>query len=107
MRFHLDEQVHPGIAIGLRAHGLDVTTTAEAELGAAVDEKQLAFAISEHRVMVTHDRDFLRLHAKSRLHAGIAYCHQDKYGVGELLQMLLLLNACETNDDMLGRVEYL
>jgi hypothetical protein len=27
IRFHLDEHIHPGIAIGLRARGLDVTTT--------------------------------------------------------------------------------
>ncbi len=107
IRYHLDEHVHPGIAIGLRARGVDVTTTADVSLAGADDEKQLAYATSEQRVLVTHDCDFLRHHAASIAHTGIAYCHQEKYSVGILLQMLLLLHASEGSEDMLGRVEFL
>jgi len=107
IQYHLDEHLHPGIAAGLRARGLDVTTTPEVGLVGADDEKQLAYAQSDGRVMVTHDRDFLRLHAMELAHAGIACCHQEKYSLGVLLQMLLLLHACESGEDMIGRVEYL
>jgi len=107
IRFHLDEHIHPGIAIGLRAHSIDVTTTAEADLLAADDEKHLIYAHSEQRVLVTHDRDFLRHHLANRDHSGIAYCHREKYAVGDLLQMLLLLHACESSEEMLGKVEFL
>jgi len=106
IRYHLDEHVHPGIAVGLRARGVDVSATSEVDLAGVDDEKQLAFATSEQRVLVTHDRDFLRLHAAGIAHAGIAYCHQEKYPISLLLQMLLLLHACESSEGMLGRVEF-
>lgn len=108
IRFHLDEHVHPGIAIGLRARGIDVTTTAEAELLEAEDVDHIEFALGEpRRVIVTHDDDFLKHHSDGTSHSGIAYCHQQKYSVGELLQMLSLLHACYTDEEMQGRVEFL
>jgi len=107
IRFHLDEHIHPGIAVGLRAHGIEVTTTADADLLGATDEKHLVFAQSEQRVLITHDRDFLRHHLADSEHSGIAYSHRDKYAVGDLLQMLLLLHACESSENMQGKVEFL
>lgn len=107
IRFHLDEHIHPGLAVGLRARKIDVTTTADAGLLAATDEKQLAFAHSEERIMVTHDVDFLLLHSAKVEHSGIAYCHRDKYSVGDMLKMLLLLHACENREEMIGKVEFL
>ncbi len=107
IRFHLDEHVHPGIAIGLRAHGIDVTTTFDAGLSGGGDPDQLAFAVRESRVLVTHDRDFLRLHAKTKEHSGITYCHQQKYSVGQLLHMLHLVYQAYTEEEMYGRIEYL
>ena len=40
IRFHLDENVDPDIAIALRRHGVDVTTTVEAGLRMSDDETQ-------------------------------------------------------------------
>lgn len=107
IKFHLDEHVHPGIAIGLRSRGVDTTTTAECDLIGSDDIQQLGYAFAQQRVMVTHDVDFLKLHAGDTVHAGIAYCHQEKYPLGVLLQMLLLLDACESTQSMKGRIEYL
>jgi predicted nuclease of predicted toxin-antitoxin system len=107
IRFHLDEHVAAAIAVGLRSHGIDVTTTEEAGLAGASDSSHLAFALGDERVVVTHDHDFLRLHAAGDEHAGICYCHQEKYTAGELLQMLLLVNACYDAAAMKMRVEYL
>jgi hypothetical protein len=107
LRFHLDEHIHPAIAAGLRAQGIDVSTTADAQLLAADDPHHLAFALRESRVIVTHDDDFVRHHAAGARHSGIAYCHQAKYSLGELLQMLLLLNAAYQSNEMLGRIEFL
>jgi predicted nuclease of predicted toxin-antitoxin system len=78
IRFHLDEHVHPAIAVGLQARGVDVTTAQNAGLGGASDREQVAQALIEGRTIVTHDRDYLRLHAEGVDHAGIAYCHQQK-----------------------------
>ena len=105
--FHLDESVNHAIAQGLRSRAVDVTTTTDAELLQAPDSAQIAFAASQGRVLVTHDDDFLRLHAQNQEHAGIAYCHQSKYDIGELIHMLLLLSSCYSSEEMTGRIEFL
>ena len=107
IRFHLDEHVHTAVADGLKRRGVDVTTTVEAGLTGATDSQQLAFALSEGRVIVTHDADFLRLHRQSAAHAGIAYCHQGLRSVGDLIRRLLIIHEHLTPDDMAGHVEFL
>lgn len=44
IRFHLDENVDPDIALALRQTGIDVTTSQEANLLAESDTVQLDFA---------------------------------------------------------------
>jgi hypothetical protein len=107
IRFHLDEHIHPGIAIGLRAQGIDVTTAQDAGLLGADDREHAAYALKESRVIVTHDHDYLRLHADGLDHAGIAYCHHGKHSLGEHLRMLILIHACYSTDEMQGHIEYL
>ena len=107
IRFHLDEHVSEAVARGLRMRGIDVTTSIDAGLLASSDEEQLVFGVSQQRVMVTHDDDFLGLHAAGVKHAGICYCHPEKYNVGQVLRALLLVYDCLTNEDMVGHVEYL
>lgn len=107
IRLHLDEQVHSGVAVALRARGIDVTTTADVGLRGADDPEQLTFAGAAGRILVTHDEDFLGLVADGRLHSGIAYCHPEKYTIGQLISMIQLLHACYDPDDMRGRVEFL
>jgi len=105
--FHLDEHVATAVAHGLRRRAVDVTTTVEEGLMSSTDEEQLAYATAAGRVMVTHDVDYLVLHAQQVSHAGICYCHQDKFSVGALLRQLLLLHDCLTPDEMLNHVEFL
>jgi len=64
IRFHLDEHLARLVAQALRQYGVDVTTPSDVDLLSADDAGHLAFADSEGRVMVTHDDDFLRLHAE-------------------------------------------
>ena len=63
IRFHLDENVDPDVAKALSRHGINVTTTFGVGLLAKDDDAQLAYARQENRVIVTHDADFLRMHA--------------------------------------------
>jgi predicted nuclease of predicted toxin-antitoxin system len=95
------------VAKALRQHGFDVTTPADADLLSADDPEQLAFATSADRVMVTHDDDFLRLHAEGVEHAGIVFCHLNKYTPSQLQFMLRMFGTCYTMEEMRGRVEYL
>lgn len=107
LRFHLDEHVSPAVAEGLRRRGIDVTTTQEKKLLGADDGDHLAFALREQRVLVTHDRDFPRRHTAGAKHAGIAYCYQQKYSVGALVHVLLLMRNCLSAEEMQNTLEYL
>ncbi len=107
LTFHLDESVNPAIAVALRAHQIDVTTSSDVELIGADDETQLAFACDAGCVLLTHDDDFLRLHAQGRRHAGLFYCHQQKYSIGQLIRLLLMLGLGYDPHEVAGRLEFL
>jgi hypothetical protein len=107
IRFHLDENCNPRIATALRNRGIDVTTTIDAGLLHAEDEKQLAYALSEGRMIFTQDADFLRLHAAGLLHSGIAYCQQESRSLGEIIQRLVLIWEIYEPEEMQNKVEYL
>jgi uncharacterized protein with PIN domain len=107
IRFHLDEHCPTALAAGLRLRGIDVTTTPEVGLLHATDEEQLAYAGATGRVIVTHDEDFLALATGRTDHAGICYCHQNKYTLGRLIDAIQLVWEVFEPDDLQGRVEYL
>jgi predicted nuclease of predicted toxin-antitoxin system len=102
IRYHLDEHVAAAVALGLRLRGIDVTTTAEEGLASATDEEQLMFAAGRGRVLVTHDADFLRLHAGGHPHAGIVYCHQRDANVGTLVRGLEVTASGSVRDPGYG-----
>jgi hypothetical protein len=106
IRFHLDENCDPRIAIGLRLHGIDVTTTSEVGLLGVSDERQLGYAATESRVIVTRDADFLRLNAAGAMHAGIIYGPQER-PLGELVRGIVLVWELLEPAEMRRRVEYL
>jgi hypothetical protein len=107
IRFHLDENVDPAIAAGLRCRGVDVTTSPEARLLGARDQIQLAYAHAEGRVLFTHDDDHLKLNAQGVDHSGIAYCHHLRRSIGEIIDGLALIwEICEA-EELVNRVEYL
>ena len=107
LRYHLDESVDHAVARGLIQRGISATTTTDAGLVGATDEEQLASAVGEGRVLVTHDRDFLRLAALSAAHCGIAYCPPRQRAIGQIILRLVHLWRMFTPDEMKGRVEYL
>ena len=107
MKFHTDENVADAVAKGLRQRGIDVTTTREAGMKRATDEEQLAYALREVRVIVSHDADMLRLASAGTPHAGLAYCHVGKYRVGQIVMKLLAIAGRLTPEEMYGRVEFL
>ena len=106
VRFHLDESVTTAVADALNQRGIDVTTPVQAGLLSASDEKHLAFALAEGRVMITHDADLLRLHAEGSEHAGIAYCAAQTRTVVQMVECLSLIHAVLEADEMKNRVEY-
>ena len=106
IRFHLDEHCDPAIAAGLRLHGVDVTSTAEAGLLHAQDEDHLAYGVATGRVIFTQDQDFLRHHAAGVEHRGIAFCYQRSRSIGQIIASLLLIWEAYEPEEMANRVEY-
>ena len=107
IRFHLDEHVDPTVAAGLRRRGVDVSTTSERNLIGEEDEIHWQLVVSEQRVLVTSDSDFLNFHDQGRPHWGLAYCHQQSRTIGQLIHSLELVWEVLEPADMQNRVEYL
>ncbi len=106
IRFHLDENVDPDVAAGLRRHGIDVTTTFEVGLQGKSDGIQWNFVRTQRRVLMTHDADFMRFARKDPTHMGIVYSAKGARSVGQVIRSLILIFEVLSADEMHGRVEY-
>ncbi len=82
-----------------------MTTSPQLGMRAAKDEDQLAYALRENRVLITHDQDFLVLNSKGVEHAGIVHCQMRRRGIGQLMRKIEKLAADEA--DLHNRVVYL
>ena len=107
VRFQLDEHVPHAVAQALRRRGIDVLTAAEAGLLSTPDAELLARSHAAGRVVVTQDRDYLRLHQQQQAHAGIAYSEQGSRSIGQIITGLMLIYETLPPGEMAGRVEFL
>jgi hypothetical protein len=76
VRFYLDEDINPQVAVVLRRLGVWAASTQEAGTRGADDEAQLAYAAEVRAALVTRNRnDFIALTAQffdeDREHAGV------------------------------------
>jgi hypothetical protein len=104
--FYMDEHVPRAVTEGLRGRGVDVLRAQEAGMLEAEDERHLALALHEGRVIFTQDVDFLRLHAAGRPHAGIVYAPQGT-PIGAIVRGLMLVRDVLSAEEMAGHVEFL
>jgi uncharacterized protein with PIN domain len=107
---YLDEDVDVLVAELIRAYGFDVLTTRDAGLLGEDDEAQLAYAASEGRAMLTHNRaDFERLareyFASGKEHHGIIFAVRRP--PQEMLRRLLLILNHLTADELQNQVRYM
>ncbi len=107
IRFHLDENVDPAIALGLRRYGIDATITTEAGLRGQTDEAQLEFIQQSQRVIFTQDADFLVIASRNSNHPGITYCKKGTRSIGEIIERLVVIYEVLTPEEMIGNVEFL
>ena len=106
IKFYFDEHVPSAVSLGLRNRGVDVLTSQKANMLGAKDEEHLQLARKEHRVIVTQDDDFLRLHADGFEHDGIVYTPQHT-PIGFFVKGLMLVFQVMTPEDMKNHVEFL
>lgn len=110
LKFYLDEDVDVLLAKLLRARGFSVETTQEADQLGNSDKEQLEYAITQNRILVTHNKvDFenlaVRFLEKDLRHTGIVLATlRSPY---ELLKRLLKLLNKFTSEDMKNQVYYL
>lgn len=107
LKFHLDESIDHAVARGLQQRGVEATTTTAGGLVGATDDEQLEYALRHGAVLVTHDRDFLRMAAAGVEHSGIAYCPPAHRTIGQIVLRLVHLWRTTSAEEMRGRVEYL
>jgi predicted nuclease of predicted toxin-antitoxin system len=107
IRLYLDEDVDVLAAELIRARGFQAMTTQEAEKKKKDDEEQLAFAASQQRALVTHNRsDFEALarkyFAEEKPHSGIIIAV--RRSPQEIARRLLVILNRVTADEMMNQV---
>ena len=107
IRYLADEHIARAVRRALRRRGIGVVSPAEVGLLGAADTDYLAYAREQGYVVVTHDADFLRLHAAGEAHAGIVYCEQGSRSVGELVASLMLIHDVLERAEMAQQVEFI
>ena len=100
MKFYLDDDLTPAIAVALRKRGADAVSAHEVGNLGLGDMDQLVFAADQGRCLVSGNaRDFCRLaHAaveQGRPHAGIVLCSSRLRGpnVGAVVKALVQLSG--------------
>jgi Domain of unknown function (DUF5615) len=113
VRLYVDEDAGENAVVqGLRARGIDVMTTIEANQCGATDRGQLAFAVQQRRSIFTFNvGDFSRLHREclsQRVdHSGIIVLPDQRYSVGEKIRRLAGFIRSVTSEEMMNRMKYL
>jgi hypothetical protein len=113
VRLYVDEDAEEhAVMQGLRARGVDLLTTSEAERTGTTDAEQLAFAVELRRTLYSFNvGDFARLH-RERLeqgnsHFGIVVIPDQRYSIGEKIRRLgAFINALAA-EEMIDRREFL
>jgi uncharacterized protein with PIN domain len=108
-RYFLDENVLEYLVAPLRRAGFDVFSATEAGRKGKTDAEQLRWATEQGRVLITHDRDFLRIARLTTSHAGLGYAHQEKYRdrPGALIRRLEQLHLEMTAEDWQAQLVFL
>lgn len=100
---YTDENIDGRLAGQLRARGYDAISTFEVNNRGLTDPEQFAFAVSEHRAILTHDaQDFARLYesywTNQQSHFGLII--SEKIAIGELLRRCLRFLESVSADEM-------
>jgi len=110
IELYLDEDVSVLIAELIRARGFSVTTTHTAKNLGKSDAEQIEFAVSQRKVLLTHNRvDFENLakdyFIENKTHYGIIIAVRRL--PNEMAQRLLTILNDVTGDEMINQIRYI
>jgi predicted nuclease of predicted toxin-antitoxin system len=107
---YADVHVRRQIVNGLRRHGMDVVTAQERGQCRLDDETLLAVANSEGRLMLTNDKDFLRIDAEWRKagqsHAGIVFWRA-RLRIGDVIRRTIQYASVTSPQDAANTLKFL
>ncbi len=111
LRLYFDEDVAADIVDNLRARGFNVRCAREASMLHRSDDDQLTIAVSQGRVLVTHNRhDFETRHKRyletGQAHYGIIIARRRPRPEHVVSRLLDLLNRV-TVDEMMNQLRYI
>ena len=110
IELYLDEDVSVVIAELIQARGFVAITTRDADQRQKSDVEQLAFATSQHKTIVTHNRVDFEALAKQYYEAGEEHCgmiiavRRSPYEIAR--RLLRILNHV-TSDEMRNQIRYI
>jgi len=113
MRLYTDEDAGENAVVqGLRARGIDVLTSVDANRCGTTDQDQLAFAVQQGRSIYTFNvGDFALLHRnhlrQGMDHTGIIVLPDQRCSVSEKIRRLTTFIGKTEAEEMLNRMQYL
>lgn len=110
IELYLDEDVHVVIADLLRGRGFVATTARDAELLGKTDEEQLAYAVSQRKTLLTHNRHDFEVLAQEypiteKAHFGIILAK--RYPPYDLVRRLMRILNHVSADEIQNQVRYI
>lgn len=99
-----DENFEDEVVAELIALGHDVVTARAEGLSGVADPGVLAHATANCRIVLTHDRDYHKLHKAGVAHAGIVFCSVDKDHAALAVRIDAVLAATPAPANQLMRV---
>ena len=107
----MDVHMRRAVTTALRLRSIDVLTTQEDGSAELADDELLERATELGRVLVSQDDDLLREGVRRlkehKAFSGVIYSHQLRITIGQMVDDLELIATATTNEEWVGRIEYL
>jgi hypothetical protein len=98
LRYYMDVNVPSAVTLGLRRRGIDVLTSQDDGTRSETDETLLQRATDLGRILVSHDRDVLKIAKQwqdvGRRFGGSIFARQQGLGIGPCIDDLELIAQC-------------
>jgi hypothetical protein len=107
IKFYLDENIDPEIAVQLRRRSIEATASQELGLKSANDYVHLIKAKEMGYALCTHDQDFLVFASQELQHHGIIFAPHEKSSIGGWVRALQKLHTEKTGDQLINQVIFL
>jgi hypothetical protein len=111
LRLYMDHNVRRPVTTGLRLRGVEVLTAFEDGHHAADDPDLLDRSGALGHVLFSQDEDLLaeavRRQRVDELFSGLVYCHQERLGIGALVEELELVAKASELSELENRIVYL